>query len=332
MNRIHPPRQDCPCCGAVIEFAEARDFPGAQNNATETAVESTPARGQCDACGAELDVAAALTINASPPQAGVLAAQRPPVRAEDMFLPAMSLFRRRWGVLLSVSLATWLLWVALVVVPGRWLGELWQQSGGDAANVPAALLGTAIYAVVGLIVTAYSMAVMMRATVRIVRWGDGPIRLRVPVAVVLRIAWTLSLASLGLAAMMGAGVALMVVAALVWEPERAVLIGSFLAGLLIMAAAFVMQWWVWPSLFLIADERADWWHSLIWGNHLICRNVRVSLILVIAYVAVSTVGALPMTVGQIVTTPLAMMPLAMAYVRMTGGRDALTIANFSRQC
>lgn len=312
-------RQLCPECDAIVEFVDVEG----------------PLVGVCGACRRSIDVewtsdvAGVATLNQTPPHRRVSdAARRPTV--DEVFPPAMVLFRRWLGSLLGLSLCTSLVWFSLVAVPGAWLSSLWRRWNGDATGLMAVLLATVLFIGISIIVTAYSVTVMARATLEVARGTAGAAssrawRLSVSPGALMRLTLLFGIVASVLGAVLLLSVATMVIAAMIWQAERAVLIGTMISGGVLMVVAGILQWWLWPAVWFIVDGRADLWHAVRWSTSLTWRFRRLSAALVVAYVVITTIGSLGFYVGQILTTPLAMMPLSVAYLRMTGGQNAFSL-------
>ncbi|SMP37865.1 hypothetical protein SAMN06265222_10135 [Neorhodopirellula lusitana] len=237
--------------------------------------------------------------------------------------------------LLGVSLIVNLIWFAVIGWPARILYQQWQTLGdigkGDELVAVGVLGATLAVGILSAPLSAYAMAVMIRLALRISRYGQrSPLGLRsamgelwVPLAVTMRLTVLFILMGFTLFAVLMVGLFVVIALSLAMDPKQAVLLGTFGLGSILIAIVFLFQWLMWPVTFLIADERGNFAAAFSGGISLARQHRRLSLSLVTVYFVLATVGSLLLYVGQIVTTPVAMMALAIGYLQMTGGQRFL---------
>lgn len=333
-------RVTCPNCVALIEFPVV-----SRNNEPNN---QTLHSGSCGACSHLIDLqVAGNQVPADPHsfanrQRAVSLLQPNESSVESVLFDALQLFRCNWKVLLGVSCLTTLIWFVLVAWPCSKLSDLWTVAQQDATQIPTFVLATLMVVCVGILTTAYTTSVMARMTLAVARYGRGrnqaPVRFapgsdampsRGSLSVPPRVLFHMTLFMLFVAVMMGmllvVGVGVMIAFMLVlpFPRETATLVGTFSVGCVYFVLIFALQWLLWPSVCLIADGRSSFGQSLQQSFALSWVHRRVSLKVVTFYFLLSTVGALLLYIGQAITTPIASLPLAVAYLRMTGGQTAL---------
>ncbi|MEM6362988.1 MAG: hypothetical protein AAF539_02135 [Planctomycetota bacterium] len=328
----HRVRRNCPVCNAIIEF---ETLGSATSNSDESTVadplpasDSVPKLGRCGACAAEVAIKATDTLNRNPPTP--VGDKTSPLTTDLIVADAYAAIRRQSTLLISASALTWLMWLALVAIPGKWLWDLWQRMDSGGADqlivgMGPLLAATAMYSFVALATTAYTHLIMGRVALCIARHHVPPNRFdALDLSCSLRVWWRLvcvwMMIKFVLTVTLLCGVALLVLTSLFIDSQRAIIVGTFASGVLFLLVAGMLQWWLWPAMLLIVDQRADLVHSLSWARVMSMRHARLSLSMVVAYTVITTIGSLLLVIGQILATPLAVMPLACAYIRLTGGQ------------
>ncbi|WP_047812257.1 hypothetical protein [Rhodopirellula islandica] len=333
-------RVTCPHCMALIEFPLV--------SRGEESGGGLPSSGVCAACSQPIDLSTFRENSPADPhsfanrQRAVTLLQPAESSVESVLFDAFQLFRSNWNVLLGVSCLTTLIWFVLVAWPCQQLSELWTLAQQDTAQLLTFLLASGMVAGVGILTTAYTTSVMARMTLAVSRYGRGSHqpsirfapdsnetpsrgRLSVPASVLFHMTLFMLFVAVVMAMLLVLGVIAMIAFMLVLPlpRETATLVGTFSVGCVYFVLIFALQWLLWPSVFLIADRRAPFGESLRESFALSWVHRKVSLKVVTFYFLLSTVGALLFYVGQAITAPIASLPLAMAYLRMTGGQTVL---------
>lgn len=334
-------RITCPKCVALIEF------PVVSRGADKS--ENVPNRGVCAACSHLIDIPTVGNAIPADPHSfanrqravSLLRPAEPSI--ESVLFDAFELFRGNWKVLLGVSCLTTLVWFVLVAWPCRKLSDLWTLAQQDTTQILTFLLATVMVVGSGVLTTAYTTSVMARMTLAVARYGRcrrqasvgfdpqsdaTPSRgsLFVPASVLFHMSLFMLLVALAMGMLLVVGVGVMIAFMLVLPRETATLVGTFSVGCVYFVLIFALQWLLWPSVFLIADRRTSFGESLRQSFALSWVHRRVSLKVVTFYFLLSTIGALLFYVGQAFTAPIASLPLAVAYLRMTGGQTALDVS------
>ncbi|MEM9365618.1 MAG: hypothetical protein AAGD07_06440 [Planctomycetota bacterium] len=228
--------------------------------------------------------------------------------------------------MLTTSLVTWLIWV---VVMGVCSWAVRAQLQRPSISLGQAILGGlfAFAAVlIAITVTALTQAMMIRAALLVARHSSR-ISFRhvlhaccqVRFQEVLRLSLLYGIALSFLSVALVGVLVFMVMASLMLPSETATYAGVFLGGMVMLVVAVVLQWWLWVPAFLIADSRTDLPRGIAAGLRITRTHRRLTLMLMIVYFAIATVGSLAAYVGQVFAIPLAIMPLAVGYLRLTGG-------------
>lgn len=255
------------------------------------------------------------------------------VTLDRVLLPAIGLLKSHALALLIVSLWVNVVWFVVVGVPADLLIDQWRSMFANESNELVSFVGvvTGTFAV-GLLIasmSAYAMIVMVRLSLRISRYGA---RRRITLGealshwkVPLRAVWDVGVLFITMGVMLAATVVIGLVGtlslSLMTDPRSATLIGTFGMGTMLIGFVFAMQWLLWPVLFLIADERANLTTAVRWGVRLARNHRKLSISLVTVYFLLTTLGSLLFYVGQVVTTPIAIVPLAIGYLKMTGSES-----------
>ncbi|MCC9656856.1 hypothetical protein [Rhodopirellula halodulae] len=326
-------RITCPECSALLELA----WNPAANPSAETGTSET----ECTACHRTIDLnridrgELADTHSFAVRQEAAERLRLEPPSVERVLVQAMRLLRFNWKVLLIVSCFTTFVWFALVVWPCQQLSQLWSLAQQDPTQLLVFIAAGLMVSLVTAITTAYTTSVMARTTLAVSRYGKHTSkpnpsgielgRLTVPFGVLGNMTCFMGIVGFLAGILLVLGVLAMVVCMLVlpMPRETATLVGTFVVGCVYFVLIFSLQWFLWPAVFLIADRRASVLDALSQGVGLAWRFRSISLKVVTFYFLLSTVGALLFYVGQAITTPLASLPLAVAYLRMTGGQTAL---------
>jgi len=316
----------CPHCRAVLEG--------------DASTESMSMR--CAACEEVFDARAENgttkngSLNQSAPHETVMSEVLVGASLDQVFLPAVTHLREHVWVLLLTSLIVNLIWFAVIGFPLDALADSWSQllrgdAAGDGRLLAVTLGGTVLLGLLIATVSAYTISVMIRLSLRIVRYDalerDTALlrrvgaALNVPFMRVLRLA--LLLIAVGMVGVFfwGIGLVAIVVLSLYVAPQTATLVGVVGVGIVSVGVFFLLQWLLWPVVFFIADGRTDLITGLSWGVRLAWRHRKLTLSLVTVYFVLATVGSMLFYVGQMVTTPLAMVPMAIGYRKMTGGGE-----------
>ncbi|MFG0268207.1 MAG: hypothetical protein ACF8AM_24075 [Rhodopirellula sp. JB055] len=332
-------RVTCPNCVALIEFPIVP---------RSDSIDEVPMSGVCTACSHAIDFS---QFEGKPPadphsfanrQRAVALLNPTEASIESVLFDAFQLFRSNWKVLLGVSCLTTLIWFLLVVWPCQKLSGLWSLAQQDAAQLLTFLLASILVAGIANLTTPYTTSVIARMTLAVSRYGrchnretiqyapganETPSRgsLSVPVSVLFHMSLFMLFVAVVMAMLLVLGVIAMIAFMLVlpFPRETATLVGTFSVGCVYFVLIFTLQWLLWPTVFLIADRRASFTESLRESFSLSWVHRRVSLKVVTFYFLLSTIGALLFYVGQALTAPIASLPLAVAYLRMTGGQTAL---------
>jgi hypothetical protein len=310
-------------------------------------IDDVPQSGVCAACSHAIDLS---SFHGRPPadphslanrQRAVALLSPTETSIESVLFDAFQLFRSNWKVLLGVSCLTTVIWFLLVVWPCKKLSGLWSLAQHDAAQLLTFLLSCIVVAGIAILTTAYTTSVMARMTLAVSRYGrcrnretiqyapganETPSRgsLSVPMSVLFHMSLFMLFVAVVLALLLVLGVITMIAFMLVlpMPRETATLVGTFTVGCVYFVLIFALQWLLWPSVFMIADRRASFTESLKESVSLSWVQRRLSLKVVTFYFLLSTIGALLFYVGQALTAPIASLPLAVAYLRMTGGQTA----------
>lgn len=320
----HRLRTVCPHCLAVLE----------------TRVQPEPFSIRCGACGEtnpwplENGSAVDRSLNQAAPHENAMVGVKIPAALDSVFLPAIDGLSKHGVVLILTSLTVNLIWFALIGLPADALGGLWRELPddvvGDAGLLAMALGGTALVGLLIAPVSAYSMIVLIRLALRIAREGDSDLAsgtlkriaaaLRVPAMTVARLA--VLFIAIGMLAMgtLLVGLIAIIILSLVLAPATATNVGVLGVGAILISILFILQWLLWPVIFFIADERTDLVSGISWGVRLAWHNRKLTVSLVTVYFVLATVGSMLFYIGQIVTTPLAVLPMAVGYLYMTGGQ------------
>ncbi|MCM2370903.1 hypothetical protein [Aporhodopirellula aestuarii] len=316
-------RTACPQCLAVLDI-----------DTTTSCSQAT-----CGACEAIFDFNGGSkhkdnTLNQAAPHLTAMRSVEVDSSLDSIFLTAIVRLRDHWPVLLLTSLTANLLWIALIGLPADALAGLWKQltsgaTNGDATTLAITVGGTGLVGLLLAPVSAYCMIVLVRLTLTLTRYHSsaqsvGLIKgvlnaLAVAPWPVLRLGGLFLIAGSLIAVMFGVGVIAIVVLSFLMDPKSAVWVGTLSIGTMAIGVVFLLQWLLWPAVFLIADGRADLMTSLSWGARLALRHRKLTLSLVTVYFILATAGSMLFYVGQIITTPLAMLPMAIGYLRITGG-------------
>ena len=99
--------------------------------------------------------------------------------------------------------------------------------------------------------------------------------------------------------------------------EHATIFG-FLAGLAMFGFSFGLAWQLWGALFICVDDKGSVLGSIRAAQAIATRNKLTSFFIVLIAVILLLLGTLMCLVGHIVTAPLTMLLLAVAYLMMTG--------------
>jgi hypothetical protein len=320
-------RTVCPQCHAVLELQRPAD--------TGTFL--------CGACDCEQSIASDesarfdSSLNIAAPHLTAMSKINVSASLDTVFLQSIALFREHFALLLATSLAVNVIWFALIGFPADALARLWQEvlgsSAGDARLLAMTFGGTGLVGVLIAPVSAYGMIVIIRLSLQIARYGStGPglgflrrvlASLSIPVRPVMRLSGLLLLLGMMLACLLGVCLVAIVVLSFLLDPNTATWVGTLAVGAIVIVTVFLLQWLLWPAVFLIADGRTDLLAGVSWSVRLAWRNRKLTLSLVTVYFILATVGSMFFYVGQVVTTPLAMLPLAIGYLRVTGGQMKL---------
>ena len=228
--------------------------------------------------------------------------------------------------MLTVSLVTWSIWVAVI---GGCSWVVRAQFQRPSISLGQAVLGGLIAfgaVLAGIAVTALTQAMMIRSSLLVSRHSDrvsfrhvlrscGQVRFQEVLRLSLLYGIALSFLSVALVGVL----VFMVVAGLLLPTETATYAGVLVGGMVMLIVAMLLQWWLWVPAFLIADSRTDLPRSIAAGLRITRTHRRLTLMLIIVYFAIATVGSLAAYVGQVIAIPLAIMPLAVGYIRLTGG-------------
>lgn len=274
------------------------------------------------------------SFNTAAPHRSVMREVPAGTSLDSVFLSAIIRLQRHWGVLLAVSLAVNVMWFAAISFPANALAELWGQmtggDGGDGRLLVMMLGGTLLVGALIAPMSAYAVVALIRIALRIARFDLQErsastlarlgTALKMPVMPVIRV--TVLFIAIGMTGLffLGIGLIAIVILSLFLEPRTATLAGVFGVGAALISFVFLLQWLLWPAIFLIADERTDLSSGLTWGVRLAWKHRKLALSLVTVYFVLATVGSLLFYVGQVVTTPLALQPMATGYLKMTGGQ------------
>ncbi len=320
-------RTVCPQCHAVLELQRPAD--------TGTFL--------CGACDCEQSIASHesarfdSSLNIAAPHLTAMSKINVSASLDTVFLQSITLFREHIAMLLAASLAVNVIWFVIIGFPADALVRLWQEvlggSTGDARLLAMTFGGTGLVGVLIAPVSAYGMIVIVRLALQIARYGSaghgrGIMRrvlaaLSIPVRPVLRMSGLFLLLGMMFACLLGVCLVAVVILSFLLDPNTATWVGTLAVGAIVIATVFLLQWLLWPAAFLIADGRTDITAGVSWSVRLAWRNRKLTLSLVTVYFILATVGSMFFYVGQIVTTPLAILPLAIGYLRMTGGQMML---------
>ena len=320
-------RTNCPHCHAVLELQPPSD----------------PGMILCGACDHEQHITNDelarfdSTLNTAAPHHTAMSGISVSASLDTVFLQSITMFREHVAVMLATSLAVNLIWFAIIGFPADALVSLWKEvlgsSAGDARLLAMTLGGTGLVSVLLAPVSAYGMIVMIRLSLQIARYGSpgndvGILRrvlaaLSIPIRPVLRLSGLFLLLGLLFTCLLGVCLVAVVVLSFLLDPKTATWVGTLAVGAIVIATVFLLQWLLWPAVFLIADCRADLASGVSWSVRLAWCNRKLTLSLVTVYFILATVGSMLFYVGQIVTTPLALLPMAMGYLRVTGGQMTL---------
>ncbi|WP_044252661.1 hypothetical protein [Rhodopirellula sp. SWK7] len=314
-------RTVCPQCYAVLEIGRPADSVAITCGACDAAFESTAA-----------DRTSQRLLNQAAPHLSVMRSLDVDTSLDSLFVSAIVCLRKHWLLLLMTSIVVNLVWFATIGFPIDALVGGWRQltSGtADSGAITATLGGTVLISILATPVSAYCMIVLVRLMLAITRHGESPqvrgvlanvmASLRVPFWSVLRLSALFLIVGISMGTLFGIGIIAIVGLSFTMDPQTAIWVGTLSVGAVLIAAVFVLQWLLWPAVFFISDGRADLMTSLSWGARLAMRHRKLTLSLVTVYFVLATAGSLLFYVGQIITTPLAMLPLAIGYLRMTGG-------------
>lgn len=321
MHTLKRVRVVCRECGALLEAL-----------ATER---SSNERFKCGACECEF----AAESSSSLVEPTLLPGFAPPsgiakgVTLDQVLLPAISLLKSHWLPLLCMSFIVNAFWVAVIGWPAKFLWSQWSTLLGDESadlvSLGSVFAATCAVGILAAPVSSYTMMAMARLSLRIARYGNHDrvtVRssiadLRVPFMAVMRVSVILVGLGVILGSVLVGGLLMTIALSLALDPQSATLIGTLGMGTALIGFVFLMQWLIWPSIFLISDERATLMTALTWGTRLAREYRSLSLSLVTVYFLMATLGSLLFYVGQIATTPVAMLPMAIGYLRMTGGQN-----------
>lgn len=314
------PRLGCPHCGALLE----------------TLTPLTP-NSQCN-CGActrlflstEADVP---PLQPAPFSPDVSQGFGRGVTVDRVLMPAIGLLKSHVSALLITSLFVNSLWFAVVGLPadlliGQWRSALAGQST-ELGSFVVIILATFGLVLLMVPMSAYAMVVMVRLSLQICRYGmSRPLTIgaalshwHVPFRVLGQVSALFIAVGGMLAAIVLSGIVVIVGLSLIVDPQSATLIGTLGMGTILIGGVFAMQWLLWPGLFLIADERANLLTAVCWGVRVAREHRKLTLSLVTVYFLLATLGKLIFYVGEVVTAPMAIVPMALGYLRMTGGES-----------
>ena len=314
MGQQRAVRRHCPTCQAVIEFLVSQPATSDPNE--------LPITGFCGACGGEVPVASVVTASLAP--ISFQDAYRPPgIRVERAVLRTTSLFRKHWLPILVLSTILHLLWYLATGVPS-WLSTSFDWPATPSQFfVGGAAVGLGLFMI--LSVTSIFILGMTEGVLRVARYGDNQafatwdlVPRNLNGRSIGAMAGLVVLFLSGIAVAMGLSLAAMVIAMIILPPEQASAWGVIVASTIVLLTAFLLEWLLWPTAFLIADERSGLIRGLQRSVGLSWRHLRSSLQLIVIYTIITTIGSLLFPVLPIVATPLALLPLADGYIQMTG--------------
>ncbi|WP_146582994.1 hypothetical protein [Neorhodopirellula pilleata] len=258
-------------------------------------------------------------------------------KLDQVLLSAIEMLRSHVWALLVTSLFVNAVWFAVVGWPSNFLIGQWRfMLAGESTDLGSfAALMTATFAVGMMIapMSAYAWIVMARLSLHICRYGTPrPVSVAAAVShwkVPFRSVWQISVLFVALGVMFATivvGGLVVTIALSLWtDPQSATLIGTLGMGTILIGGLFSMQWLLWPSLFLIADDRANLTTAVRWSVRLAREHRKLSLSLVTVYFLLATLGKLFFYVGEVVTIPIAIIPMAIGYLKMTGGEQAVDL-------
>ena len=94
-------------------------------------------------------------------------------------------------------------------------------------------------------------------------------------------------------------------------------LAAVMVGLVFFGVMIVLQFAVWPAVYLISDDKATAYGSLTASWQIVMNNKATSVMLILVSMVLSMIGSTICYVGQIVTTPATMLLFAIAYLMMT---------------
>ncbi|EMI55371.1 hypothetical protein [Rhodopirellula sallentina] len=314
-------RTICPHCKAVLEID--------RRSSSSVAI--------CGACDADVEFDRSsrntpATINHSSPGDSALRSFPIVPALDGILVKAIVFLREHWLVLLLTSVAANLIWFVLIGWPINMLREGWSQLGredGGSLSLGTLLSGSAITGFLLVPVSAYTLVVLVRLSLEITRYGatlqtENKLSqivnaLRVPFSIIMRMTGLLLMVATLFAFTSFIGLIATVCLSFAMDQQTAVWVGTLFVGALLVGIIFLLQWLLWPTVFFISDGRADLITATQWGAGLSMRHRKLTVSLVTIYFVLATAGSMLFYVGQILTTPIATLPLAIGYLRMTGG-------------
>lgn len=237
---------------------------------------------------------------------------------EEIFGATWAIFKVRWGPLVGAFGIVFVVSIGLMMLSAG-IGMVAQQT----LDKTTSSLVSGLMNVVTTPISVFLYLGLVRNALAVARDDLSPMRqLMPPMLLFFRFLGggaLLTLAIGGVIAVIGGiGAALAMLGG--QEAVGIGLIGVFV--LVLLPGMMVLYWMLWSWPMVIADGRTNWLDSFRVAQKITMQNKLTSLLLIILTAMLGIVGLLACYVGQLFTTPLTTLMMAVAYLMITTQRIA----------
>lgn len=232
---------------------------------------------------------------------------------EEIFGATWAIFKERWGAIVGIFVLTTIASIGVFV-----FSAIVNAAATKFIGEPVAGIINVATSFVTIPLSIWLYLGLTRVVLAVARDQPSPMNdVFAPAIIFFRFFGGGILATLAIGGVMAIIIAIGAGLAFLIGPE-AMMFGVLGLGLLIVLPLLIASYWLlWSWPFVVADGQTNWLDAFRVAQKITMQNKLTSLLLLVLTAALGLGGVLACYVGQIVTTPLTTLMMAVGYLMIT---------------